>query len=136
MSVGFLAPQTFVLPVSGALRLFFTNMSAPWASFQLLRQSGSQDASFRVFTSNFSGKDVPGYATPYEVAITGSTAGANYGYWYAEPGASGSAFTGSATDAPSPYVMHFADVVSKHLMVEVSSSKGGTFILAPHLKMS
>lgn len=134
MSVGLLKPQTFTVPVSGSYRLFFTNMAGPWASFQLYRQSGSQDASYRIFTSNFSGIDIPGTDRPYQVPVTASTMAGNYNYWYAEPGASGTAFTGSATDAASPYMMHFVDIGSKHLMVEVSSSKGGTFILAPHLK--
>lgn len=133
MSAGFFAPQAFVLPVSGSHRLFFSDASALLASFQLYRESGQQDATFRVLTSNFSQQDVAGFGV-YSTPLTASTTSTNYGYWFAEPGASGTAFTGSATDAASPFVMHFADIGSRHLCIEVSSSFGGNFILAPHVK--
>lgn len=136
MSVGYMARKDFTLPVSGALRFTFSNAATPWASFQIYRQLGTQDATFRIWTSNFSQKDVPGDGNlgTENCLNTGSSYTTGYNYWYAEPGASGTAFTGSATDAPSPYMMHFVDIGSKHIMVEVSSSSGGQFMLYPHLK--
>lgn len=135
MSVGFMARKEFTLPVSGAMRFTFSNASAPWASFQIYRQFGSQDMSFRLWSSNFSAKDVPGdgnFGTENSLS-TGSSYTTGYNYWFLEPGISGS-LTGSATDAPSPFAFHLVDVSTKHIMIEVSSSSGGKFILYPHIK--
>lgn len=129
---GYIPPQPFTLPVSGALRFQYTIDSAPWASFQLYRTSGLQDATYRIWTSNFSQKDVAAAGLGTFTALSGSNL--YYAYWYPEPGCAGTAFTGSVTDAPTPFLMHTVDNGAKHIMVEISSSYGGNFVLYPHIK--
>lgn len=131
MSAGYLNPKVRVLPVSGSWRFHFTNESSPWTSVQVLKQSGSTDATYAIFTSNFGSLNVPGYISSQPGALSGS---AYNQYWSREAGLSGTLFTGSATDSPASAMIQLGNINSKYVAVEVSSSFGGQITVFPHLK--
>jgi hypothetical protein len=128
-----LGRRNFTLPVSGTFRWVFNTEASACASFQLIRSSGTQDVSFRCWTTDVSPDDVPGLTGMVGDGRQQLTGSAYQKYWYLEPGASGS-LTGSATDAVTPIMMHFVDIGSRAVMVEVSSSFGGPFTLYGHAK--
>ncbi len=133
MGAQFIGQKTFTVGVSGTYRTVFNTEGASCASFQLVRYSGSQDASYRIFTTNFGPENFSGM--PGSNGSRSSMTGSAYRkFWYAEPGASGSAFTGSASIPADPFMMHFVDIGSRAVMVEVSSSSGGRFELVAHGK--
>lgn len=133
MGAQFIGSKTFSVGVSGTYRVVFNTEGASCASFQLVRALGAQDATYKIFTTNFGPENFSGMpgSNGSRSAMTGSS---YQPYWYAEPGASGSAFTGSATIPASPFMMHFVDIGSRAVMVEVSSSYGGSFTLVAHGK--
>lgn len=122
------------VPVSGTFRTVFNVQDSSRSSAQLIRFSGSQDATYRIFSSNFGPDEsiVQGVQSLIGNKYQQLTGSAHDPYWTLE--LTGTFFTGSATIPPTPATEHFADIGTQLLMIEVSSSFGGPYILRLHGK--
>jgi hypothetical protein len=132
MSAGYLRPQAVTLPISGSTRVVFSIGAGPYVSFQVRKSAGTTDATYAVFTSNFSNADVPLATGNGSAPLTGSAP--YFSYYSREIGMSGTLFTGSATDPPAAATVHLGSINAAYMAVELSSSAGGTLTVFPHIK--
>lgn len=130
MGAKYLGHKDITVPQSGTQRVVFNTEAVSRASFQLTPVTSSMDASFKIWSSNWTPDDVPGLTSLVGNKGNQMTGSAYQGYWSLET--TGSAITPSTV--LTPYMQHFADIGSRLLMLEVSSSLGGNLRVSMHGK--